>query len=187
MKRNLFYICTLICTTCIIMSCNNKPQPSPNVPSQEKQDTIASDSTVYGTCGESTAMHTLELIKDNGDTLTYLMDADQETDMQGGLLVGDRVAVLGYLNADKEYIATKVINLTTLLGVWGSIDKKIEFLEGGKINSFVSSESHTWTSWHIRNGKLFLDQDSFNIYRLGADSLYLENEKGIFGYKRILK
>ena len=37
----------------------------------------------------------------------------------------------------------------------------------------------------ILNGQLLLSQDTFDIYELGADSLYLENRSGIFAYKRV--
>lgn len=37
------------------------------------------------------------------------------------------------------------------------------------------------------NGKLILSSDTFDIYSLGADSLYLENTEGIYGYKRLSK
>lgn len=142
------------------------------------------DSTVYGVCGDGTAMHTLQLIQANGDTVNYLVDADLETDVQGGLMVGDRLAVLGTKNADGENEARSVINLTTLLGKWTSLDKNFEIQEGGVVQSFVKAESNPYTSWRVYNGKLLLNTDTFKIDVLGADSLYLENKAGIFAYKR---
>jgi hypothetical protein len=81
--------------------------------------------------------------------------------------------------------AQTVINLTTLVGKWTSIDKNFEIEEGGTVKSNVKAESNPWTSWKIFNGKLLLNRDTFNINLLGADSLYLENSKGIYTYKRI--
>ena len=154
------------------------------------QDSLASamqedgDSTVYGVCGEGTAMHTLQLVQANGDTLNYLVDADFQTDVQGGLMAGDRLAVLGTKNADGENEARTVINLTTLLGKWTSIDKNFEIQEGGAVQSYVKAETNPYTSWRIYNGKLLLNADTFSIDVLGADSLYLENKTGIYAYKR---
>ena len=130
-------------------------------------------------------MHTLQLITDTGDTLMIaLIDGqDQECDVQGGLMVGDRMAVTAHEEADGR-VADKVVNLTTLLGRWTSIDKNFEIIEGGAVHSNVKAESHPWTSWKMMNGKLLLNKDTFNIATLGADSLYLENEKGIFVYRR---
>ena len=77
------------------------------------------DTTVYGVCGTGTSMHTLELITDEGDTLTYLVDVDSEDEVvKGGMLAGDRMAVVGAKDGNGEQVATQVLNLTTLLGRW---------------------------------------------------------------------
>lgn len=153
-------------------------------------DTVAveqgeADSTVYGVCGEATSMNSLELITDAGDTIQYmLLDGDDSmADMQGGLMVGDRLAVLGQEREGESY-ARQVINLTTLLGKWSSLDKNFEILEGGVVKSRVKAESAPWTSWRICNGKLLLNRDTFTVNTLGADTLYLENKDGIFAYQR---
>lgn len=98
-------------------------------------------------------------------------------------MAGDRMAVVGTM-MDGERVATKVINVTTLLGKWVSIDKNFEIEEGGTVKSNVKAETKSWTSWKIFNGHLLLNTDTFDINSLGADSLYLENKDGIFVYKR---
>ncbi len=163
---------------------NGKTQQAPDSDSTQTALQEDGDSTVYGLCGEGTAMHTLQLVQASGDTINYLIDADVQTDVQGGLMVGDRLAVLGGKNVDGENEAKTVINLTTLVGKWTSIDKNFEIQEGGVVQSFVKAESHPYTSWRIYNGKLLLNADTFKIDVLGADSLYLENKAGIFAYKR---
>ena len=142
------------------------------------------DSTIYGVCGEETAMHTLQLITDQGDTLSFLINADNEERVQGGLLAGDRMAVVAGKTVDGERTAKEVINLTTLIGKWTSLDKNFEIQEGGDVKSHIEAEANPWTMWKICNGKLLLNKDTFTINKLGADSLYLENEKGIFSFKR---
>lgn len=134
-------------------------------------------------------MHTVELITDAGDSVTYIIHEDEEgrSCVQGGLLVGDRLAVIGATDRDGERVATKVINLTTLQGKWTSLDKNFEILEGGLIKSNVTAESNPWTEWKILNGQLLLNRDTFDIDQLSADSLYLENHDGIFVYKRVKK
>ena len=87
---------------------------------------------------------------------------------------------------DGELVAKKVINVTTLLGRWTSIDKDFEIEEGGTVKSAVKAESTPWTYWKIFNGRLVLNKDTFDVAGLGADSLYLENNRGIFVYKRNL-
>ena len=58
--------------------------------------------------------------------------------------------------------------------------------EGGNVIS-NTGEPKPYTEWKILNGKLILTPDTFDIYTLGPDSLYLENDKGIYGYKRLQK
>ena len=59
-------------------------------------------------------MSTLQLITDKGDTLEYVTDSDDGSVVKGGLFSGDRMAVVGYKNADGEIVATNAINLSTL-------------------------------------------------------------------------
>lgn len=158
----------------------------------EGTDEVAevNDTTVYGVCGEGTSMHSLEIITDAGDTLVYtLLSQDAETevetpsDVQGGLMAGDKMAVTGHKTAD-ELVADRVINVTSLLGHWTSIDKNFTIEEGGTVHSAVKAETNPWTSWKILNGSLLLNRDTFAIDGLSADSLYLENANGIFTFKR---
>ena len=175
----------------VIISMSGCGQGAPKMVEEEVADSdsiveneIAElDSTVYGVCGEGTSMHTVELITDGGDTLYYSARLDEDADVIGGMMVGDRLAVIGKEKDGLE--ATRVINLTTLLGKWTSLDKNFEIVEGGMVNSNVQAESNPWVSWKILNGRLLLNTDTFDIVELGADSLYLENRNGIFVYKRV--
>lgn len=166
----------------LIISCNNTTKNTKTV--SLDTDTADVDTTVYGKCGDGTAMHTLELITDKGDTVVYSLEsADTCADVQGGLFVGDRLAVIGYKGTDDMMFAKKVINITSLLGKWVSIDRTFEIQEGGAVASDVK-EPKPYTDWKILNGKLILSSDTFDVYSLGVDSLYLENNNGIYGYKR---
>lgn len=167
-----------------ITGCKNKPQ-SRVIDSDTIAEPETVDSTVYGVCGENTAMHTLELITDAGDTLLYIYGVDDENPVVGGLLAGDRLAVVNGEIIDGEQTAKKVINLTTLTGKWTSLDKNFEIEEGGIVKSNVEAEKNHWTSWKILNGQLLLNRDTFDIDNLGSDSLCLENNEGIFVYQRV--
>lgn len=166
-------------------ACQNK-KAAPQAAADDV-DVETPDSTVYGTCGDGTSMHSLQLITDVGDTIDYMIydDGDMSSDVQGGLMAGDHVAVVGSV-VDGEHVARKVINVTTLLGKWTSIDKNFEMEEGGVVKSNVKAETSPWTSWKILNGQLLLNKDTFDVVNLGADSLSLENNKGIFCFKRQL-
>ena len=176
-------------------ACNSKKGDAHKVASDNTEE--VADSTVYGVCGEGTSMHSLELITDAGDTLVYtILDSEVDfdgdvalgesstTDVAGGLMAGDKMAVVGH-KADGELIADRVLNVTSLLGRWTSIDKNFEIEEGGTVKSSVKAETAPWTSWKILNGNLLLNRDTFNVTSLGADSLYIENSTGIFTFKRV--
>ena len=184
----------MLCASILLMAlvgCNakkEKPQPL-----AEANEEIV-DTTVYGVCGDGTSMHSLQLVTDAGDTLTYtILDAEADLDgevsggivsnVEGGLMSGDKVAVTG-MKIDGELIANRVINVTSLLGHWTSLDKNFEIEEGGTVRSNVKAETNPWTSWKILNGQLLLNRDTFDITSLGADSPYIENQKGIYIFKR---
>lgn len=183
MKHFCFIIIAILLSGMMVGCLDKKAQnTSLNV---EGKNSVEPDTTVYGVCGEGTAMHTLQLITDVGDTLEFALldEYDMQADVQGGLMAGDRMAVVGtFVNGER--VASKVINVTTLLGKWVSIDKNFEIEEGGTVKSNVKAETKSWTSWKIFNGHLLLNKDTFDINSLGADSLYLENNDGIFVYKR---
>lgn len=175
----------------VVVGCNNQKAKTQEGTETTMEET--NDTTVYGVCGDGTAMNTLELITDAGDTLTYTlidegadMEVETVSDVQGGLMAGDKMAVTGHKTTD-GLVADKVVNVTSLLGCWTSIDKNFEIEEGGTVRSAVKAETNPWTSWKILNGKLLLNRDTFEIESLGADSLYLENANGIFTFKRVRK
>lgn len=186
--KKLFYITLVMAFAVFVAACkgNKTGNGGSENDSIDNDEALAADSTVYGVCGDGTSMHSLELVTDNGDTINYVIQEDEfgQEPVVGGLLAGDRLAVVGYENSDKELVANKVINITTLLGKWTSIDKNFEIQEGGSVKSYVQAEQNPWVSWKILNGKLLLNKDTFDIDVLGADSLYLENKEGIFAYKR---
>lgn len=176
----------------IMVGCNTKKEKPQVVVDDEVE---VADSTVYGVCGSGTSMHSLELVTDAGDTLTYII-LDSEADMdggetkgvvsnvEGGFMAGDKMAVTGMETVEGELVATRVINVTSLLGHWISIDRNFVIEEGGTVHSEVKAETNPWTLWKILNGQLLLNRDTFDITSLSADSLYLENPKGIYTYKR---
>ena len=179
----------LVLLSCL-MACNGNKQK--NTDNSAATDTAtAADSTLYGICGEGTAMHTLQLITLTGDTLNLSLlpdddeDADTRATVNGGLMCGDHLAVLATTTADGP-IATKVINLTSLMGRWTSISRNFVIEEGGIVTSDIKAETHPYTSWKIFNGQLLLGRDTFNIVTLGPDSLAIENHNGIYLYKRQL-
>lgn len=141
------------------------------------------DSTIYGECIDA-AMNSVTILTSSGDTINYVFDSPEgDADVQGGMFMGDKMAVIGVEEAEQN-TAHKVINITSLLGRWISLDKNFEIKDGGVVESSLTAESNPYTSWKIFNGKLVLSKDTFDVLNLGPDSLLLENNKGIFVFKR---
>lgn len=183
--KKLFYLAVAFLAVFAMNSCKDKKTAqviSANDSIDAEGD--ANDSTIYGVCGEGTSMHSLELISDTGDTLSVFVGDEEPDIVQGGLLAGDRIALLAYKTNDGEMVAQKIINLTSLLGKWTSLDKNFDLLEGGEVKNNVQAETNPWTSWKILNGRLLLNKDTFDIDKLGPDSLMLENRQGIYVFKR---
>jgi len=163
------------------------------------------DSTVYGLCGDESAMNTLQLITDTGDTLSLSVEsAKEQNHVLGGYSVGDRMAVL--TNRDKTE-ATLVINQSALLGNWvmpnpidGSDEAGISIREGGIAES-IDQSVVIYRTWRIVNGLLEIvstreggiDEEETNLYEIlsiGNDSLCYKTvgkpreEEEIFRYSR---
>ena len=181
MKKSIISTAVFGCLA-LLSSCNGGKTDSTE-PQRDTLNAGIADSTVYGKCGVGTMMNTLELVTDDGKTLTFTIDEEKGSDVQGGMMSGDRMAVTYYKTAD-ENIAHKVINITTLQGRWTSLDKNFTINEDGSIESNIQAESKPYTAWTICNARLILNTDTFDVLSLGADSLELESAKGIFVYKR---
>ena len=186
-KFTLFGMVTAIVMT--MGSCsgsNQQPQQTVEDESDSVEVYIPFDQTIYGLCGNGTAMNTLQLLTDNGDTLNLnLTNAQENGQVFGGLQAGDRMAVLP--NKDKTE-ALIVINQNTLLGDWvmpnpidGSSEVGIRIKEGGVAES-IDQSTIIYKTWKIYNGKLEIlsqregggDMEEVNLYEillLGADSL----------------
>lgn len=183
--KKLIYVAIALVALFAANSCKNKNNtPIISANDSTQLEDVVNDSTIYGVCGEGTSMHELQLISDAGDTLNVFISDEQPDIVQGGLLSGDRVALVGNKTQDGELMASKIINLTSLLGKWTSLDKNFDILEGGEIKNNVKAETNPWTTWKILNGKLLLNKDTFDIDKLGPDSLLLENHQGIYTFKR---
>ena len=170
----------------VVAGCFDGNRKTVLIVGESLEDTTSADSTIYGRCGLGTAMNTLELVVQGSDTIEVsLVSANDSNDVVGGLSVGDSMAVTGYMAANGCLNATKAINLTSLLGKWGSIGQTFELCEGGVVKS-DAIEQMKYTSWKIHNGLLVLPPDTFDISVLGADSLRLVKPDGsVFGLRRM--
>ena len=187
MKR-LFFL-SVASATMMLLSCGGNKQQAQGEETPEtteKENVILRDRTIYGICTDGTAMNTLEMTTDNGDTLSLSLTKAQENGkVFGGLQVTDRVAVVA--DSAKQN-ALLVINLNTLMGDWvmpdpidGSAEIGIRIKEGGVAES-IDQSVIVYRTWKIFNGELEIelmregggDEEELNRYEiltLSADTL----------------
>jgi hypothetical protein len=182
-----------------ISSCGGKTQQVPFDNGDSTDMNATQDPTIYGVCGEGTAMNTLQVVTDLGDTIqmdiTYARENNQ---VFGGLQVGDRMAIVP--NAKKTE-ALVVINQAALLGNWvmpnpldGSDEVGFRIKEGGIVEG-IEQSSLTYKTWRLVRGKLELvdvregggEEEEVTLYdlvRLTPDSLILKDSEDIYEYGR---
>ena len=174
------------------VGCTDKKEA--NIPVIKETKAVAQgDETKFGECVNATS-HSFQLVQIDGDTLDFIVEEQYLSPEDslvvgdvvcGGLYDGNKMAVMA-TPGEEGLVVRKAINVTSLMGRWTSLDKNFEIKDGGVVESHVQNESNPYTEWKILNGKLVLSKDTFNILSIGNDSLYLENEKGIYAYKRQL-
>ena len=175
--------------TMVLAGCGGKKNQQSVPEDEEVNEPIvwqSEDSTVYGLCGDGSAMNTLQLITDTGDTLNLsVAEAKDQNHVLGGYNVGDRMAVL--TNRERT-MATLVINESALLGNCGVCES-------------IEQTSIIYRTWRITNGMLELvsireggvEAEETNLYEilsLGNDSLVYKTvgkpreEEETFEYSR---
>lgn len=202
MKKTLFTLTALLTILC---SCGNKTSQNQSVHNDDSEQAyyIRRDTTIYGFCAEGSAMNTLQIITDAGDTITVsTVKAREKNKVFGGYAIGDEMAIL--TNADTTE-ALIVINKSMLNGDWvmpnpldGSSETGIRILRGGAAES-IDQSSIVYKSWRIFNGMLQIiatredgiDMEEYMLYdilKLTPDSLVFrtangdENDKETFEY-----
>lgn len=168
------------------VGCTDKKEA--NIPVIKETKAVAQgDETKFGECVNATS-HSFQLVQIDGDTLDFIVEEQYLSPEDslvvgdvvcGGLYDGNKMAVMA-TPGEEGLVVRKAINVTSLMGRWTSLDKNFEIKDGGVVESHVQNESNPYTEWKILNGKLVLSKDTFNILSIGNDSLYLENEKGIY-------
>lgn len=155
--------------------------------------------TIFGVCADGTSMNTLQMITDSNDTLSLSIDKAKESgNVFGGLLVGDRMAVV---TTGDRHEATFVLNINTLLGRWvmqnpldGSSFVGIELKDGGIAES-IDQSYISYKTWKISDGQLHItmvreggseeeETESYNLNLLNSDSLVYANPEDTLSYSR---
>ena len=182
--KKLSVLMTVAVAVWMMASCGGKTQQVP-FDDGDSADIANADPTIYGVCGEGTAMNTLQLLTDTGDTLSIdISDAQDNGKVFGGLLVGDRMAVLP--TKDKTQ-AVMVINQATLLGNWvmpnpidGSDEVGVRIKEGGVAESIAQSEFVLMRESGSGEDETYV----YDIAKLGPDSLTLKDTEETLEYSR---
>ena len=186
--KKIVFLGVILAGIMLLGSCGGNKQRQYEATDDEDamQDIASNDHTIYGICMDGTAMNTLEMLTDNGDTLRLsLIRANEKGKVFGGLQVSDRLAVI---TDSTKHEALEVINLNTLMGDWvmpdpidGSAEVGIRIKEGGIAES-IDQSVIVYRTWKIVNGNLEIlliregggdeqEENRYEILTLGPDTL----------------
>ena len=181
-------------------SCGKKGKTEPGQVTSDSSAvySVPRDSMIYGICGDGSAMNTLQLITDVGDTMTLsIAEANDKGLCYGGLQSGDRMAVM----LKDKTTAKLVINQSAMLGDWvmpnpldGSSEMGIRIKEGGIAES-IDQPTMIYRSWRLYNGKLeivairegggdMMETNLYDIVAIGPDTLIFKDSEETFEYSR---
>lgn len=190
MKRLTVFL--LAATALLTIACNGKVGGRQ---AQTPQDTVAADTTdtatathaeqdsmLYGFCGEGMAMNTVELVTHNGKSRSFTLN--NSGNVLGGLEAGDSIAILSQGRSGGMPTANVVVNISSLMGRWVSLNHSFTLYRGGRATTKLK-EGAPLVTWELCNGKLIIAGDTFAIRTLGPDSLYLKHGKTTTGYRRM--
>ena len=199
MKKTVFIMTCAVALSIAMGSCGSKTQPVPFDNGDSTDMSAFQDPTIYGICGEGTAMNTLQVITDMGDTVQFdISYARENNQVLGGLQAGDRMAIVPNV---KKTEALVVINQVALLGNWvmpnpldGSDEIGFRIKEGGIVEG-IEQSTLTYKTWRLVRGKLELvdvregggEEEEvilYDIVRLTPDSLILKEGEDLYEYGR---
>ena len=195
MSKN-YFAWLMIAVAAMTAGCDNKSsrQTTEEAPDSTAAEVVDRDFTLYGVCGDGSAMNTLQLVTDEGDTVVVSIDDANDRGLcYGGFQSGDRMAVI--LEED-ETTASQVVNLTALTGDWVASDPAnpqsgIRLKEDGVAEN-IGNGAVEYRSWRLFNGRLLIEcvrdgateTGSYEIVSIGPDSLVFKDSSQLFKYSR---
>lgn len=199
MKKIWIVVMLVAAVVMTMSSCGGKTQQVPFDNGDSTDLSALQDPTIYGVCGEGSAMNTLQIVTDLGDSIVLDLNyARENNQVFGGLQAGDRMAVVPN---SKKTEALIVVNQADLLGNWvmpnpldGSDEVGFRIKEGGILEG-IEQSSLTYKTWRLVRGKLETvavregggEEEEVNIYdlvKLTPDSLILKDNDDTYEYGR---
>ncbi len=199
MKKIWIVVMLVAAVVMTMSSCGGKTQQVPFDNGDSTDMSAMQDPTIYGVCGEGSAMNTLQIVTDLGDSIVLDLNyARENNQVFGGLQAGDRMAVVPN---SKKTEALIVVNQADLLGNWvmpnpldGSDEVGFRIKEGGILEG-IEQSSLTFKTWRLVHGKLETvavregggEEEEVNIYdlvKLTPDSLILKDNDDTYEYGR---
>ncbi len=199
MKKIWIVVMLAAAVVMTMSSCGGKTQQVPFDNGDSTDMSAMQDPTIYGVCGEGSAMNTLQIVTDLGDSIVLDLNyARENNQVFGGLQAGDRMAVVPN---SKKTEALIVVNQADLLGNWvmpnpldGSDEVGFRIKEGGILEG-IEQSSLTFKTWRLVRGKLETvavregggEEEEVNIYdlvKLTPDSLILKDNDDTYEYGR---
>ena len=199
MKKIWIVVMLVAAVVMTMSSCGGKTQQVPFDNGDSTDMSAMQDPTIYGVCGEGSAMNTLQIVTDLGDSIVLDLNyARENNQVFGGLQAGDRMAVVPNSKKTEALIG---VNQADLLGNWvmpnpldGSDEVGFRIKEGGILEG-IEQSSLTFKTWRLVRGKLETvavregggEEEEVNIYdlvKLTPDSLILKDSDDTYEYGR---
>lgn len=198
MKKSLLFSFVLTATAFLsVTSCMNGSKSKDYVEDDNaaNDSTVAypADSAIYGHLGEETGMSCIQLITENGDSLT-LNKTDENTG-EDGLILGeianytDRYAVI--MTPDSQSVRT-ALNINQLVSNWKSVTDPsggFRLFLNGKVKAISERADYKYNKWGLYNCRLILlretngehgaetRNDTLEILSLTLDSMTVRHSR----------
>lgn len=190
-QRHIFLSAFLLGCGLWFGSCNNKNKKEQVIQNSTTSEAyLVTDSALYGKLGEGTGMSCIEIITNQGDTLT--LNKINENNGEAGIILGgtehynDPLTIT--TDTQKENILT-LVNLRTLTQKWHTVPDSItiELKNQGKLSA--QWRGRNYQRWKMCNAHLLMENDNrdktcdtFEIRELSHDSLILAHQGKILKF-----
>ena len=185
MKKIWIVVMLVAAVVMTMSSCGGKTQQVPFDNGDSTDMSAMQDPTIYGVCGEGSAMNTLQIVTDLGDSIVLDLNyARENNQVFGGLQAGDRMAVVPN---SKKTEALIVVNQADLLGNWvmpnpldGSDEVGFRIKEGGILEGIEQSS----LTFKTEGGGEEEEVNIYDLVKLTPDSLILKDNDDTYEYGR---
>lgn len=163
----------LACLTLMVSSClEKKERPAVETPYEkplptDEQIVLQRDTLLFGVLGEETGMSSLQLLTDNGDTLSIFKSSP---DGYEGMMLGDvrnytdRVTLTARISGEDDLFLISFLNISQLENLWKNNELSLDL----KSDNTIEGQGTNYHKWHVEGNKLLLTGEHVAEYGQAA-------------------